>query len=79
MAKPAAGVGVAGRVASEVGVGLGAVVVRELEDALAVQAVEFLLVDGLGAAGVVEAEEVEREVAEAVLCRAGRSKGQGGV
>ena len=44
---------------------------RELEDALAVEPVVRLLGVGLRTAGVVEAEEVEREVAVAVLCGAG--------
>lgn len=66
MPEAAAGVGVSARVAGEAGVVLGAVVVRELEDALAVQAVLLLLGRGLGAVGVVEGEEVEREVAVVV-------------
>lgn len=64
VAEAAAGVGVAGGVAREGGVGLGAVVVGELEDALAAEAVL-----GRGRGPVVEGEEVEREGLERVLCR----------
>ena len=71
VAEAAAGVAVPARVAGEAGVGLGAVVVRELEDALAVEPVVLLLRLGLRTAGVVEGEEVEREVAVAVLYRYG--------
>ena len=53
MAEAAAGVRVARGVALEVGVALGAVVVRELEDALAVEAVL-----GVGALAVIVGEEV---------------------
>ena len=62
VAEAAAGVGVAVGVALEVGVGLCAVVVGELEDALAVEAVL-----GVGALAVVVGEEVEGERLELVL------------
>ena len=62
MAEAAAGVGVAAGVAGEGGVGLGAVVVGELEDALALEAVL-----GGGGGAVVEGEEVEGEGLEFVL------------
>ena len=63
MAKATAGVGVAAGVSGEGRVGLGAVVVGELENALALEAV-------LGCcllAGIV-GEEVERECLKLVLC-----------
>ena len=63
VAEATAGVGVAVGVALEVGVGLCAVVVGELEDALAVEAVL-----GVGALAVVVGEEVEGEGLEFVLC-----------
>ena len=62
VAEAAAGVGVAVGVALEVGVGLCAVVVSELEDALAVEAVF-----GVGALAVVVGEEVEGERLKLVL------------
>ena len=62
VAEAAAGVGVAAGVAGEGGVGLGAVVVGELEDALALEAVL-----GGGGRAVVEGEEVEGEGLEFVL------------
>ena len=62
VAEAAAGVGVAVGVALEVGVGLCAVVVGELEDALAVEAVL-----GVSALAVVVGEEVEGERLELVL------------
>ena len=62
MAEAAAGVGVAAGVAGEGGVGLGAVVVGELEDALALEAVL-----GRRLLAVVVGEEVERERLELVL------------
>ena len=62
VAEAAAGVGVAAGVALEGGVGLGAVVVGELEDALAGEAVL-----GGGGGAVVEGEEVEGERLELVL------------
>ena len=65
VAEAAAGVGVAARVALEVVVGLGAVVVGELEDALAGEAVL-----GRGGRAVVKGEEVESECLEFVLCAA---------
>lgn len=61
----AAGVLVSAGVALEVGVGLGAVVVGELEDALAVEAVL-----GSCALAVVVGEEVEGERLERVFCLA---------
>ena len=78
VAEAAAGVGVAAGVAGEGGVGLGAVVVGELEDALALEAVL-----GGGGGAVVEGEEVEGEGLEFVLCgwawalvRWGRGRGR---
>ena len=68
VAEALARLGVARGVALEVGVGLGAVVVRELEDALARAPGGLFVLGGSGAGGVVEGEEVEREVAVAVLC-----------
>ena len=67
VSKPAPRVGVSRRVV-EVGIRLGAVVVRELEDALARAPGGFFVLGGGGPGGVVEGEEVEREVAVAVLC-----------
>ena len=52
----------------EVRVRLGAVVVRELEDALARAPGGLFVLGGGGAGGVVEGEEVESEVAVAILC-----------
>ena len=63
VAKAATGVLVSAGVALEGGVGLGAVVVGELEDALAVEAVL-----GGGALAVVVGEEVEGERLERVFC-----------
>ena len=65
MTEAAAGVLVSAGVALEVGVGLGAVVVGELEDALAVEAVL-----GSCALAVVVGEEVEGERLERVFCLA---------
>ena len=62
VAEAAAGVGVAVGVALEVGVGLCAVVVGELEDALAVEAVL-----GVGALAVVVCKKVEGERLKLVL------------
>ena len=62
VSKATAGVSVAAGVALEVGVGLGAVVVGELEDSLAAEAVL-----GIGTLAVVIGEEVERESLELVL------------
>ena len=63
MAEAAAGVLVPAGVALEAGVGLGAVVVGKLEDALAVEAVL-----GVRALAVIVGEEVEREGIECVFC-----------
>ena len=68
MPKAAAGVGVSTGVASKVRVVLRAVVVRELEDALARPAAGGLLLRG--GVGVVVAEEVEGEAVGGVLCDA---------
>ena len=65
VAEAAAGVGVAVGVAGEGGVGLGAVVVGELEDAFAVEAVL-----GGSALAMVVGEEVEGERLERVFCLA---------
>ena len=67
VSEPATGVGVARRIV-KFGVGLRAVVVRELEDALARAARRFLVLFGCCSAAVVEREEVQREVAVAILC-----------
>ena len=66
VAEAAAGVGVAACVAGKVGVGLCAVVVGELEDALAGEAVL-----GRGGGAVVEGEEVERKTGELDFCFVG--------
>ena len=65
VSEAATGVRVAGGVAREVGVRLGAVVVGELQDALAGEAVL-----GRGGRAVVKGEEVEGEGLEFVLCAA---------
>ena len=62
MSEAATGVRVAGGVAREVGVRLGAVVVGELQDALAGEAVL-----GRGGRAVVKGEEVEGEGLEPIL------------
>ena len=67
VAEAAAGVGVAAGVAGEGGVGLGAVVVGELENALAGEPVL-----GRGERAVIKGEEVEGEGFEFVLCAIGR-------
>ena len=63
MAESAAGVGVAASVAREGRVGLGAVVVGKLEDALALEAVL-----GCCLLAVVVGKEVERESFKLILC-----------
>ena len=72
VAEAAAGVGVAVGVALEVGVGLCAVVVGELEDALACEAVLCS-----GGSAVVEGEEVEGEGIELVLWGESERDGDG--
>ena len=68
VAEAAAGVLVSAGIALEGGVGLGAVVVGELEDALARPAAGGLLLRG--GVGVVVSEEVEGEAVGGVLCGA---------
>ena len=63
VAKATAGVGVAAGVSGEGRVGLGAVVVGELENALALEAVL-----GCCLLAVIVGEEVERECLKLVLC-----------
>lgn len=67
MTEPAAGVGVARGVALEVRVALGAMVVGELENALAIEATltPLLVVRALGV--LVVAEEVESKVRHGLL------------